>query len=138
MIINAHTESIQVNNAHIEAEDDSIKVRRESYEAQKWIYGTLLKRNGPLINALNVRTRQLLQEQIDQLTSSESFSIRVDDNLGISASFLGRDFKNYEKLSTGQERVCDIVMMVALNNLFTKLYGLDEGVLGLVIFDEVS
>jgi DNA repair exonuclease SbcCD ATPase subunit len=71
------------------------------------------------------------------LTDGESFRVIIEDDLSVAAVFLGRQKGDYDQLSTGQARVVDIIMMVALNNLFTQMYGLDHGILGVVIFDEV-
>jgi DNA repair exonuclease SbcCD nuclease subunit len=136
-VIKAHQGSIDRNSAEISGTEAVLSNFKIEYDCSKWIHGTLLKRNGPLIQELNKRTKYLLQEQIDLLISGEDFSIMVEDDLSISGSFLGRDLKSYKKLSMGQERICDIVMMISLSNLFTKLYALEEGVLGLAIFDEV-
>jgi hypothetical protein len=136
-LINVHQISIHRNLAEISATESALAGHQLDYDCAKWIQGTLLKRNGLLVQSLNRRTKDLLQEEIDELIKDQEFSIRVEDDLSISASFLGRDFNNYKELSVGLERVVDIVMLISLNNLFTKLYALDEGVLGLVIFDEV-
>jgi DNA repair exonuclease SbcCD ATPase subunit/predicted phosphodiesterase len=118
-------------------EEQKLKQLTRLDSAEGWIYSKLLKRNGPLILELNGQTKNLLQKEINDLTEDSGISIKIDDKLDLSASFLSRTHKNYDSLSTGQARLIDIVMMIALNNLFTDLYGLDQGVLGLVIFDEV-
>lgn len=105
--------------------------------AETWIYSKLLKRNGPLVTELNGQTKVMLQQEIDSLLEDSRIKVTIDDKLDIKAKFLDRPFKNYESLSTGQARVIDISMMVGLNNLFTQLYGLEGGVLGIIIFDEV-
>ena len=40
-------------------------------------------------------------------------------------------------MSSGQKRLTDIIMMVAINNLFSKIYNLKDGVLGLCVYDEI-
>jgi len=105
--------------------------------AETWIYSKLLKRNGPLVTELNGQTKVMLQQEIDSLLEDSGIKVTIDDKLDIKAKFLDRPLKNYESLSTGQARVIDISMMVGLNNLFTQLYGLEDGVLGIIIFDEV-
>jgi DNA repair exonuclease SbcCD nuclease subunit len=136
-IISAHQQMIERNSGEISAAEARLIDLRREFEGSKFLHSTLLKRNGPLIQALNVRTKILLQEQIDLITQDEDIQIRVQDDLSVSGSFLGRGLMNYKKLSPGQERIIDIASMVALNNLFTKLYALEEGVLGLVAVDEV-
>jgi DNA repair exonuclease SbcCD ATPase subunit len=106
-------------------------------ETQTWIKNTLLKRNGLLMTELSKQAQVLLQEEVNTLTADEDFEIVVEEDLSLRAKFLDRDEFSYNRLSTGQGRVVDIIMMVALNNLFTRLYGLEFGVLGVVVFDEV-
>jgi DNA repair exonuclease SbcCD ATPase subunit len=136
-LIKVHHDAIQRNNAEITVTEASVVEARAQYSCIKWIYGTLLKRNGLLIQSLNKRTKELLQEQIDLIMEDSEFRISIDDDLSVSASFLGRDSGSYKMLSKGQERISDFVMMIAHSNLFTMIHGLDEGVLGLAAFDEV-
>ena len=44
---------------------------------------------------------------------------------------------SYNSMSSGQRRLTDVVIMVSLNNLFSRIYNLKEGVLGLGIYDEI-
>jgi DNA repair exonuclease SbcCD ATPase subunit len=90
-----------------------------------------------LITELSKQGKKILQEQINELTYGEDIEVIVQDDLSVSAKFLKRKEGYYELLSTGQSRVVDIIMMVALNNVFMKFYGLEMGPLGLVVFDEV-
>jgi hypothetical protein len=130
----ARIEGFKTELVKIDSKIAGLTVRVNS---DKWLHGNLLKRNGPLIQELNKTTKVLLQDQVDILTNGEDFSVHIDDQLNITAKFFGRDAKGYGGLSNGQERVVDLVMMVALNNLFTQIYGLEEGVLGILVFDEV-
>jgi DNA repair exonuclease SbcCD nuclease subunit/energy-coupling factor transporter ATP-binding protein EcfA2 len=136
-LIQAETQNFEKYKADITQEETRFDTLARLQEVQNWIHKTLLKRNGLLMSELAKQGQRILQDQVDMLTDGESFSVTVEDDLSIAGSFLGRRKADYSELSTGQARVIDIVMMVALNNLFTQIYGLDSGVLGLVIFDEV-
>jgi chromosome segregation ATPase len=130
------TASFEKHEKEIAQDEILLEALLNRQEAMDWIH-KLLKRNGPLISALAKQGQKLLQDQVDILTDDASFKVIIEDDLSISAMFLGRQPGDYNQLSTGQARVVDIVLMVALNNLFTQLYALEHGVLGLVIFDEV-
>jgi AAA domain/Calcineurin-like phosphoesterase len=136
-LIKAETQNLEKYRADVIQEETRFDTLMRLQDVQNWIHKILLKRNGLLMSELAVQGQKLLQDQVDVLTDGESFSVTVEDDLSIAGSFLGRRKADYNELSTGQARVIDIVMMVALNNLFTQIYGLDSGVLGLVIFDEV-
>jgi DNA repair exonuclease SbcCD ATPase subunit len=136
-LIQAEASSISEFNTEIQTTELSLEAKSNLQEAMNWTQKTLLKRNGLLISELAKQGQQLLQDQVNLLTEGESFRVIIEDDLSVSAMFMGREKADYDQLSTGQARVVDIVMMVALNNLFTQMYGMDHGVLGVVIFDEV-
>jgi energy-coupling factor transporter ATP-binding protein EcfA2 len=136
-LIQAETESYEKYKAEVTQDEARLSSLMHLQDAQNWIQKTLLRRNGLLISELAKQGQKLLQDQIDYLTEDESFKVMVEDDLSVSASFLSRQSADYNQLSTGQARVVDIILMCSLNNLFTQIYGLEYGILGLVIFDEV-
>jgi DNA repair exonuclease SbcCD ATPase subunit len=136
-LIQAESSNISELNVQIQVNELGLETKRNLQGAMDWTQKTLLKRNGLLISELAKQGQELLQNQVNLLTDGESFRVIIEDDLSVSAEFLGRKKGDYEQLSTGQARVVDIVMMVALNNLFTQMYSMDYGVLGVVIFDEV-
>jgi recombinational DNA repair ATPase RecF len=136
-LIQAEASSISEFNTEIQTTELSLETKSNLQEAMNWTQKTLLKRNGLLISELAKQGQRLLQNQVDLLTDGESFRVIIEDDLSVSAMFMGREKADYDQLSTGQARVVDIIMMVSLNNLFTQMYGMDHGVLGVVIFDEV-
>jgi DNA repair exonuclease SbcCD ATPase subunit len=136
-LINEEMKNREELENKIKLEEFKLEEISDKESAQNWIKLTLLKRNGLLITELSKQGKKILQEQINELTYGEDIEVLVQDDLSVSAKFLKRKEGDYESLSTGQSRVVDIVMMVALNNVFMKFYGLETGPLGLVIFDEV-
>lgn len=136
-LIQAETSSISELNIQIQANELGLSTKCNLQDAMNWTQKILLKRNGLLISELGKQGQELLQGQVDLLTEGETFRVVIEDDLSVSAMFMGRQKGDYDQLSTGQARVVDIIMMVALNNLFTQMYGMDYGVLGVVIFDEV-
>jgi hypothetical protein len=136
-LIVIETLRIKELDAEIIAEEAKRDTEHRTVQTMHWIKDVLLKRNGLLSTELAKQAQKMLQEEVNLLTKGEEFSVTVHDDLSISGEFLGRDEEAYEQLSTGQSRVVDTVMLVALNNLFTTLYHLDHGVLGVVVFDEV-
>ena len=61
----------------------------------------------------------------------------MTSDLKISGKFYNDKWTPYEALSSGQKRVVDITLMVAMNNLFSRIYNLENGVLGLAVYDEI-
>lgn len=136
-LIQAETESFEKYKIEVTQEETRLDTLLYLQEAQNWVHKTLLKRAGPLMSRLAKQGQKLLQDQVDVLTNGESFTVMIEDDLSVAASFLGRQKADYSQLSTGQARTVDIIMMCSLNNLFTQIYSLEYGVLGLAIFDEV-
>lgn len=103
----------------------------------KYIEVDLLKKKGSLIKKLNEQGAILIQKCVSELLSDTPFDVKIEEDLKILGKFYNSKWMNYESLSSGQQRVIDIILMVAMNNLFSKLYGLTNGVLGLTVYDEI-
>ena len=99
---------------------------------------SLTARNGELVKALNRKSAALLQETVKETMSGMETDIDLKPDYTIRAKFkAGKEFVDYACMSSGQKRIVDIALMVSLNNLFSDIYGLDGGVMGLCIFDEI-
>lgn len=108
-----------------------------SQDVWKYIETDLLKKKGKLIRKLNQQGSILIQKCVDELVLDAGFQLKITDELKISGKFYNGKWISYEALSSGQKRVVDITLMVAMNNLFSKIYNLDKGVLGLTVYDEI-
>ena len=97
----------------------------------------LFKRNGNLVKELNKQGSKLIQHCINEILQGLNIVVSIDTDLNLSGTFNFAKKVKYKGMSSGQKRVTDIVMMVALNNLFSKIYNLEDGVLGLAIYDEI-
>lgn len=106
-------------------------------ESWKYIETELLKKKGKLIKKLNEQGSSLIQQCIDEVLLDTAFNIKMSNDLKISGKFHNNVWMSYQSLSSGQKRVVDITLMVAMNNLFSKIYNLENGVLGLAVYDEI-
>lgn len=121
----------QIDTKSIEL--DSVLEEREIWSH---FYSKLFKKDGDLSKLLNKQAITYLQDEIDKIISNVDLTVKMEDDLSLKAKFFG-EYRDYNSLSNGQSRVCDIVIMVALNNIFSKLHNLESGVLGITIFDEI-
>lgn len=117
--------------SHKDSLDLNKKIRSWSYLETK-----LFKRNGDLIKELNKQGSRLIQECINEVLVGLDVSIVINRDLQLSGKF-HNNLISYEGMSSGQKRLTDIILMVSLNNLFSKIYNLDNGVLGLAVYDEI-
>jgi DNA repair exonuclease SbcCD nuclease subunit len=96
----------------------------------------LFKRNGDLVKELNKQGSCLIQSCIDEVLTGIGVKVKIDRDLKLHGNFHGKEI-TYEGMSSGQKRLTDIVLMVSLNNLFSKIYNLESGVIGLSVYDEI-
>lgn len=128
--------SIAEINTKLPALQENLQKHLKHQECLEDIAG-ILKRNGQLIKELNKTGAELIQKAMDELTAPHNFSISIDSNLDISGRFRKGKSASYRQMSTGQRRVANAVMSVALNNLVSRIYNIRKGVLGIAFFDEV-
>ena len=97
-----------------------------------------LRRNGPLYSAMNAKGASTLKEEVNELLKGSDINIDIKDDLSLLAFFPSMSKQTeYNSLSNGQRRILDIALIVGLNNVFSAMYHLEKGVLGLLILDEV-
>lgn len=121
--------------------EKQLKTVKEEYntvnndiECDNYLLNTLLKKDGDFIKELNYSVVKIIQNEIDNLLSDKNISIKIDKNLNVVSNFNGESL-NYENLSNGQSRICDLILLISFNNVFSKLYNIN-GVLGVSMFDE--
>lgn len=91
------------------------------------------KATGILMGRLNENLVQIFQEELDSISE---IPIRVKSDLSFEIKF-GNIFIGYNGLSKGQSRLIDIITLIALNNIFSKIYGLENGLCGIWMNDEL-
>lgn len=126
---------LQEISKSLEEKNNILLEKRKEYESLDYIHITLLKKDGEFIKEINNVIIRVIQEEIDTLTSESQISIKIDRDLNVRSNFFGEQLP-YENLSNGQSRICDLILMISLNNVFSKLYSIN-GILGISIFDEL-
>ena len=120
---------------------DEVKLKLEKVEVnlQSWKdLGKILRKGGEVYKELYKSISSFLQDEINHVCPEDSgLEIRVLEDLSIEAKFVDSNiFTSYAMMSSGQRRIVDICLMISLNNLFSKVLGLKDGILGILIFDE--
>ena len=99
---------------------------------------SMTSRNGSLIKKINAHSASILQEFVTDVLSGMDVDIRVMPNYSLGGKFDdSKIYVPYASMSSGQKRVADVSLMVALNNLFCDRFGLKSGILGLCVYDEI-
>lgn len=129
----------QINEDQLEASKltSQLTEYQKLEESWKFLETSLFKKNGDLAKELNKQGSRLIQSCIDEITSTVPVTISIDLDLNLFGKFQNNSKVSYTNMSSGQRRLTDIAMMVALNNLFSKLYHLNYGVLGIAVYDEI-
>ena len=127
-----------IENNDLELEEAQKTVLNVNKRLKAWIYleTKLFKRNGELVKNLNRQGATLIQQCIDELLVGLNVAIFIGTDLSLSGKFHSTKI-DYQAMSSGQKRLTDIVIMVALNNLFSKIYNLENGIIGLAVYDEI-
>ena len=132
-------ETISTNKGEVETIRGDYSYHKKLADSWKSVSSFLVK-GGFIYKQLYKHSSSLLQQEIETVVPSDGareLSIKIKDDLTITAKFLGsQNYVSYNMMSSGQRRIVDIVMMVSLNNLFSRFLGLDRGVLGILVFDE--
>ena len=121
------------------AEDEKIKLLATNDILQRDLaimtmyVNKFFKSTGILMTKLNENIINMLQTEFDMITT---YPVKVKDDLSLEIKF-GSHYLNYGALSKGQSRVVDILTIIALNNIFSKIYGLNNGLLGIICLDEL-
>ena len=131
---------IEENQASLANVNEAREQIRKRIRIGLWLTQTFLARSGPLVAAVNeIACRELSKELNELSLGPEVYSAKVvgGKSPDIEVSFLGQTPMSIEQMSGGEKRVNDIMVMVAIINLFSKRFSLPQGPLGLSIFDEV-
>lgn len=100
-------------------------------------FANIFKRESKLVEKLNNLAITLIQGTVNDILKSIEcpFECRVSPD-SCEVKFQD-EFRDYNTLSKGQQRLIDILFMVSLNLIFSRLNGLKNGIIGLTILDEV-
>lgn len=119
---------------------DELKGLETKSEYAKSI-GKMFDRNGPVMSQLTVRICHALQYEMNNLTSmSDVFDAKVTPGKNASIAIRygkGAKYTAIGALSGGERRLADIVMMVAIINVFSRRYKQSQGLLGMMVADEI-
>ena len=128
----------ELSNCTISMESTQKEIFNLNKLVKAWNYldSTLFKRNGDLSKELNKQGSKLIQSCINEILIGLDIKINITKDLSLIGTFHNKAI-SYEGMSSGQKRLTDITIMVALNNLFSKIYNLEDGVLGLAVYDEI-
>ena len=124
----------------LESKSRLIPLLNEMVEVSMWMQKSLLSRNGILIQKLNEISCKALAAEVSDITKDSRIGMRVETGKSteVYVKFIDKGNEvSLGEMSGGERRVVDILIMIAINNLFAKRYSLESGILGLLIFDEV-
>ncbi len=126
--------------AKIEKLEPEHKSLSGAVEIGNWIIRRVLGKSGLLVAELNKLAMDLLTREMNEIVGDPKL-YRASPVYGtdpdIVVSFKGEAPETHTGMGGGQKRLTDILVMLAMNNLMSRRYGLKHGVLGLLIFDEV-
>ena len=130
--------------ASLEEQLAPLEVRRDDLSTRKglceWLVKTHLARNGVVMQKLNSLACNSIVAELGMIAPRDmiEFSLTSGKNTEVKARFKGRNqYVKIGEMSGGERRIVDILLMVALSNMFSKKHRLSKGVLGLAVFDEV-
>lgn len=128
-------------NADLLKEIEALKVKgkelKDKVLTYEYLYKKVFKRDGFLTRKLNSLALEILQAELDDMCKDYSFKGRIDENFNLNISFKGRQESSYYECSTGQKLVSNVLMACVLQNVFSKLYNLPDGILGLSVWDDI-
>ncbi|MDR0571311.1 MAG: hypothetical protein LBG48_00500 [Rickettsiales bacterium] len=82
---------------------------------------------------LNENMVNILQEELNIISD---FIIKVMSDLSLKIKF-NNDYLDYNSCSAGQKRYVDVLSLIVISNIFSKYHNLKNGLLGIVMIDEL-
>jgi DNA repair exonuclease SbcCD ATPase subunit len=92
-----------------------------------------LGNGGILVEKLNENMVNILQ---DELSLISDFQLKVMPDLSLKIKF-NNDYLDYNSCSAGQKRYADVLSLIVISNIFSKYHNLKNGLLGMVMIDEL-
>jgi len=98
-----------------------------------------LSRDSAAARELSRLVGKSLEREINKLVGDPRlYHVEVGEDLSIQARFPGeKDYRCAGEMSSGERRLTDILVLVALNNVFNRYFGIPDGILGVVFLDEI-
>ena len=121
----------------VSSEKDKVS---EKVRVSKKILSDILSRSGIVATKIAKNVCSSLSESMNLMINDKKIffsEVLPGKNIEIRASFNGKKPVSIRGMSGGQRRFTDILIMIALNNMFSKKYQLKNGLMGIVIYDEV-
>lgn len=128
-------------NKELKSQLDSLVVKgrqlRVKSECYEYLNKKVFKRDGYLTRKLNTLALEIIQAELDNMCSEYSFKGTIDENFNLNISFQNRKYGSYAECSTGQKLMSNVIMSCVLQNVFSRLYKLPDGILGLSVWDDI-
>jgi DNA repair exonuclease SbcCD nuclease subunit len=97
-----------------------------------------LSKGSDLAKRISSEAMRTLEREINSIVGdSDLYEIKIEEDMSISARFNGGPNTPSGSMSGGERRLTDILLLIATNNVFSSHFGISEGILGIVFFDEV-
>lgn len=139
---------VQVLNDSIRNLEEKIKVLQDELEKSTPVRETLvlikakmLAKNSSLVSSMVAGVYSTLVDTVNELVGDKTvFHARAvvsGKKLDTKVSYRGGRETSIAGISAGETRLLDALFMLALNTLFERRFGLENGVLGIVFYDEI-
>lgn len=117
----------------LQSKKSSLEKERDLLEKLQKLFS---KKSGAIVTNISKYISNCINEKINSF-GLNSISVKFNEDMTVQADFGDKKWRSFESLSNGQSRVVNIIMMVALHNIYCDLHNLKNGILGLSVFDEV-
>lgn len=100
----------------------------------------IIDKRGVFVSTLLKDTCELINKELAYIlgdVSGFSLELVVDKDIQLQACIGERKNINFNKLSAGETKITEIALISAFQNVFCKVYGLNEGILGYIFLDEI-
>ena len=109
-------------------EEEHKNVSRK-FSIDNWLYRTFLARNGPVAARMNEVACNLLASELNSLAGDigmyNAAVVTSGKSIEIEVSFRGNEPVRMSQMSGGERKINDILVMIALINIFSDRFGLD-------------
>lgn len=100
----------------------------------------IIDKRGVFVSTLLKDTCELINKELAYILGDvRGFSLElvVDKDIQLQACIGERKNISFNKLSAGETKITEIALISAFQNVFCKVYGLNEGILGYIFLDEI-
>jgi DNA repair exonuclease SbcCD ATPase subunit len=132
-------EEIKEVEQKLQVKQGELKVVTEQITRYKAL-AKIIDKKSLFVTTLLRDTCELINKELDYVLSDVrgfSLALVVDKEIQLQASIGERKNINFNKLSAGETKITEIALISAFQNVFCKVYGLNEGILGYIFLDEI-